>query len=527
MKKLIIIVFILTSTLSAQLTPVCFTLASMPNVGSNPNAVTTADFNNDGRVDIAVANNNSNNVSILLGLGTGSFATALNFSVGVNPTSITSGDFNNDGKADLATANNGTNTISVLLGTGTGSFITTTYSLGGYPTLITCGDFNGDSNKDLVLFTIGNGGFILLGSGTGTFSVASNFNAGINPTSLITGDFNNDSKIDIASGKSYPGGAFVVLGSGNGSFPMSSYSYYDLGAGVMSKIASGDFNSDGNIDLVTANQGSNDISVFMGSATGTFSQTSNGNIGPPIAVINTGDFNNDGKIDIAVSKYNGLGIILGYGNGLFDYNTVYYYTSGAGANTIANADFNNDGKLDLVSVNGLNNISILINSDNGTYPTINITTTNTLICSGQSATLNAVGTVSYLWDTGSTTNSIVINPSATNNYMAIGTSSNGCKVSATITQSVSACAGINVVNTNFSNLNVYPNPSNSLINVEFLVFNNELYKIEILNSLVQVLQTTNLQQPKTQLNIKELPSGIYQLKISEGSTQKVIKFIKN
>src|SRR5207249_2462038 len=82
------------------------------------------DFNGDGKQDLAVGNQTSNNVSILLGDGAGSFSAATNFSTGAGtqPASVAVGDFNGDGKQDLAVANFFPNTVSILLGNGAGSF---------------------------------------------------------------------------------------------------------------------------------------------------------------------------------------------------------------------------------------------------------------------------------------------------------------------------------------------------------------------------------------------------------------------
>ena len=86
-------------------------------VGENPNSVAVGDFNGDTRLDLAVANFGSNNVSILLGTGTGSFSTpATNFGVGTGPSSVAVGDFNGDTRLDLAVANFGSNNVSILLG---------------------------------------------------------------------------------------------------------------------------------------------------------------------------------------------------------------------------------------------------------------------------------------------------------------------------------------------------------------------------------------------------------------------------
>src|SRR5208283_1060890 len=107
---------------------VCFSSATSFTAGTysttaNPYFVCNADFNNDGETDLATANYGSNDVSVLLGTGTGSFSTATHFTAGTNPYSICSADFNMDGNADLAVANyNGSNSVSILLGTGTGGF---------------------------------------------------------------------------------------------------------------------------------------------------------------------------------------------------------------------------------------------------------------------------------------------------------------------------------------------------------------------------------------------------------------------
>ena len=88
-------------------------------------------------MDLAVANAGSNNVSILLGNGTGSFGTpATNFPVGTDPRSVAVGDFNGDTFLDLAVANFNSNNVSILLGNGTGSFGTATnFPVGTHPTL--------------------------------------------------------------------------------------------------------------------------------------------------------------------------------------------------------------------------------------------------------------------------------------------------------------------------------------------------------------------------------------------------------
>jgi FG-GAP-like repeat len=103
-----------TEAVLAQ-TAVCFTGPTNFPVGTQPPSAAVGDFNGDGHSDLAVANENSNNVSILLGAGTGSFTGPTNFPVGTTPFSVAVGDFNGDGRLDLAVANTGSETISILL----------------------------------------------------------------------------------------------------------------------------------------------------------------------------------------------------------------------------------------------------------------------------------------------------------------------------------------------------------------------------------------------------------------------------
>ena len=91
-------------------------------VGGNPVAVTSGDFNGDGRVDLATANSSAGHVTVLLGKGNGTLLSFQSFSVGDNPRSVTMGDFNSDGIIDLAAANLSADSVSVLLGVGDGTF---------------------------------------------------------------------------------------------------------------------------------------------------------------------------------------------------------------------------------------------------------------------------------------------------------------------------------------------------------------------------------------------------------------------
>jgi Ca2+-binding RTX toxin-like protein len=130
-------------------------------VGGGPTAVTSADFNGDGKADLAVAN--LANVSVLLGKGDGTFAKALSYAAGSLPRSVTSADFNGDGKADLGVANSDSDNVSVLLGKGDGTFATAVdYVAGHFPKSVTSADFNGDGKADLAVANLLSGNVSVL-----------------------------------------------------------------------------------------------------------------------------------------------------------------------------------------------------------------------------------------------------------------------------------------------------------------------------------------------------------------------------
>jgi hypothetical protein len=170
-----------------------------------------------------VANANSSNVSILLGNGAGSFSTAANFPSITTPLSITTADFNHDGKLDIA-ATDGADSMCVLLNTSTTTVTAsfgapvTTYFAGGtqspYQGSIVSADFNGDGNADVAAsdYALGSGyASVLLGTGTGSFNFDGNFATGSNPFGIVTADFNMDGKPDLATANESSNNVTILL----------------------------------------------------------------------------------------------------------------------------------------------------------------------------------------------------------------------------------------------------------------------------------------------------------------------------
>ncbi|MGF1938683.1 MAG: beta strand repeat-containing protein [Nostoc sp. ChiQUE02] len=273
--------------------------------GLNPYSVAVADFNKDGKLDLVTANNSSSNISVLFGddKATGGFGPAVNFALpsGSSPISLVVGDFNKDGKSDIVTANNASQNISLLLGDGTGGFGNAiNFKVPSRPSFVTVDDFNGDGKSDLaVTSSYFNNVSILLGNGKGSFNSATPFNVGTNPNSVIVGDFNKDSKLDLAVANSDSNNVSVLLGDGSGGFGIATN--FNVGLNPVS-VTVIDFNGDGKSDLAVANAYSDTVSVLLGDGTGSFGNATNFNVGTTPHAVTVGDFNKDGRYDLAVAN---------------------------------------------------------------------------------------------------------------------------------------------------------------------------------------------------------------------------------
>jgi hypothetical protein len=287
--------------------------------GGRPTSIVTADFNGDGRLDLAIANSVCGCINVLLGNGDGTFQAHVDYAAWVNPQWLVAADFNGDGRMDIATTNYGpdysSGTVSVLLGKGDGSFESQVqYYAGTNPFGVMSGDFNRDGIVDLaVVCNNGNYGvWILPGNGDGTFQPAMYYASGTNPRVGVVADMNSDGNLDIAIGNCISNNASVLLGDGNGHFAQ----HVDYPTGTCPQtLAAGDFDGDGNLDLVSANAGSAGISVLMGKGDGTFPATftfaaGNGPIWAAVA-----DLNHDTAPDVVVSNSadNTVSVLLNIG----------------------------------------------------------------------------------------------------------------------------------------------------------------------------------------------------------------------
>jgi len=390
-----------------------------------PISVAVADFNGDGNLDIAIANRSSNDVSVLLGKGNGTFNTQVKYSAGSggpDPVSIAAADVNGDGKPDLIVADIGTNSVSVLINTGTGTFnAAVVYKVGKSPTAVAVGDLSGDGTADIAVTNSGdNTVTILTNNGSGAFTATFLAGTDATPSGIAIADFNGDGHNDIAVTNQVSNDVSILINQGSGTFAgavnycvvSTSGSCSALSGITPAALVAVDLNGDNKPDLAVASSGGyvstliNNVSgVFTLTATSSTSLTpqaiaagvyitggssslvvadnstnsfeiynySGGNLSTPLSYLSgtkptavaVGDFNNDTKLDVVVanSTDNDVAVVLGTGTGTFT--DIENYISGTNVRALAVGDFNGDGNSDFLVNNSGRTFSVNLFTGNG------------------------------------------------------------------------------------------------------------------------------------------------------------------
>ena len=341
--------------------------------GNSPQSVAVGDFNLDGNPDLGVVISHA--FVVLLGDGMDSFVQAAGSPIptGLNSDSVAVGDFNADGKPDVVVTNQASDNVTILLGNGTGAFIEVAGSpvgVGALPTSVAIGDFDNDGNPDLAVTNfLSNDVTILLGDGVGGFTqhLGSPITVGPFPEWVAVSDFNLDSNADLAVANGGSSNVTILLGNGSGHFTQPAGSPVAAG-GVPRSLAVGDFNIDGRPDLAVANFFSDNVTILLGNATGQFSQPA----GSPVSAATSpnslviGDFNLDGRPDLAVANHNSANVTILLGNGLGNFTepTGSPVDAGQASTSVAMGDFNLDGSPDLAVANRIpaGAVTLLLNT---------------------------------------------------------------------------------------------------------------------------------------------------------------------
>jgi hypothetical protein len=334
------------------------------STGDNPASFAPADLNGDGHLDFAVANRDSDDLTVLLGDGTGGFSTGSGSpaAVGDGPAAVATADLNGDDRADLVVANGGSDDATVLLGDGAGGFApapTSPIGVGGNPADVAAADLNGDGHVDLALSVWQDNWriAILLGDGAGRFGSAPGsplvVGARHGTTTLALADLNRDENPDLIAANNNLRMVLIRHGDGAGGFGAAT----SLAAGYgPSALGVADLNRDGRLDLAVATQSSDAgrhqprLTVLLANGAGGFRRAA----GAPMPIpgiassVAVADLNADAKLDLAVanSDADSVTALLGNGAGRFR-PAIDSPFPVASPLEIAAADLNGDRTLDL------------------------------------------------------------------------------------------------------------------------------------------------------------------------------------
>jgi len=360
--------------------------------GPTEQSIISADFNNDSILDLVTTSwfdsAAGNSAHILLGNGSGgegdgTFGSALQLSYVDNsmPTKVHSADFNEDGDLDIAILNYSDATagrsFGILLGNGDGTFATKVNYFTGEtnaPDDLEIGDFDEDGILDIAITTglsdkllifLGNGS---AGTGDGTFvsgSPSYSYAVGNDCKALTSGDFDLDGNLDLAMINRIDGNMSVSFGAGDGTFNNNggivNYSGSDNN---QLDIVAADVNEDGYPDLIATGGNARTVDVYMNDGDGTFATkvayaVPTNQYAKDIEIV---DINSDDILDIVITGTE-VGVFLGQGTAGVGNGTFKTLIQFVGGRNLTVGDFNGDGKPDIAStIEGLDKIQILLNS---------------------------------------------------------------------------------------------------------------------------------------------------------------------
>ncbi len=287
---------------------------------------------------------------------------------GNSPGSVETADFNNDNIPDLAVTSETDSTVTILLGKGDGSFTeakNSPFFAGPLPNDIAVGDFNKDGNVDLAIANHEQKYLtVLLGNGKGQFTPAVNSPfpvEGIPHThGIATGDFNNDGRLDLVTDSWGNDKIEVLFGDNLRLFITPGIFFKVSGKRPYQRLRAADLNADGFDDIVTTNAETNDVTILLSDGKGGFSEPASSPFacGDAPFGLAIGDLNADGKPDLAIINSpgsmaegkgkNGLTILLGNGTGKFTMMKGSPFPAGKIPNRIAIGDINGDKVNDVV-----------------------------------------------------------------------------------------------------------------------------------------------------------------------------------
>ena len=341
-------------------------------VGATADAVTVGDFDNDGLPDLAVTSPSANQIVTLQNVG-GAFTPGIATPVGGTPTSVRAASFNGDANLDVVVSlgSGPGGSVRTMFGNGalgfTGGPVTLVGGGPASPAGLLVDDFNADGDKDVAvanqpLFGVD----VLIGDGAGNFPTSDRVSSGEVPGGVATGDVDRDGFPDLVT--TVPSrDEFSLMANDTAGF--FGPSFFPSAPSDGRGVATGDFDHDGVLDLVMANASTDSIAYFDGLGGGNFAAATSFTLAPSLRPVwvTAGDFNDDGNLDVVTSNegFADVSFLAGNGAGGFGVAASSVLVSGVpGISRAADLDF--DGDLDLAVIAG-NVVEIMTNNGTGLF----------------------------------------------------------------------------------------------------------------------------------------------------------------
>jgi hypothetical protein len=335
--------------------------------------VAAADLDGDGDADLAVANHGSDNVTILKNSGRGKFIQRANSpeAAGSGPEAVAAADLDGDGDADLAVANDDSNDVTILKNHGHARFTeaaTSPVAAGSHPFSVAAADLDGDADADLAVADFGSDDVtILKNNGRGEFtegaSIPEVLSAG--PEALTAVDLDGDGDRDLAVANYSSNDVTILKNDGGADFSQPASSPEAVGE-FPYDLAAADLDGDGDADLAVANYFGDDVTILKNDGAADFSQPASSpelvGSGPDAVV--AADFDGDNKPDLAVADNhsNNVTILKNNGHARFTAPETSPERVGSHPGSVATADLDGDGDADLAVANiGSDDVTILKN----------------------------------------------------------------------------------------------------------------------------------------------------------------------
>jgi hypothetical protein len=340
--------------------------------GDEPVSVATADLDDDGDADLAVANHGSDDVTILKNSGRGKFFQRANSpeAAGSGPEAVAAADLDGDGDADLAVANQDSNDVTILKNHGHARFAepaTSPVAAGSHPFSVAAADLDADADADLAVADFGSDEVTILeNNGHGEFTEAASIpevlSAG--PEALTAVDLDGDGDRDLAVANDLSNDVTILKNDGAADFTQPASSPEAVGE-FPRALAAADLDGDGDADLAVANYfGAVTILRNNGAANFNEPETSPEPVGFGPDAVAAADFDGDNKPDLAVANNNSNDVTILRNDGRDDFTAPETSPERAGSHpgSVAAADLDGDGDADLAVANiGLDDVTILKN----------------------------------------------------------------------------------------------------------------------------------------------------------------------